>query len=123
MANRRPLMTDAANRKQNEYAERVEKERVNTTRAAAQAVMGTHAGRLLLWELLERAGVFQSIWSANAEIHYKAGRQDFGHELMALLVDANEELYEQMSREARARVKREDRTSAAVQAETAEEQS
>jgi hypothetical protein len=115
---RQPLMTDASSRKQNEYAARVEKDRAELLRQSVQAVLGTHAGRLVFWELLERAGIYQSIWTPNAEIHYRAGRQDFGHELQALLVDANEELYEQMAREARARVKREERASAAVQVET-----
>jgi hypothetical protein len=118
---RHPLMTDAASRKQNDYAARVEKDRAELLRSSIQAVMGTTAGRLLMWELLERAGVYQSIWTPNAEIHYRAGRQDFGHELMALLTDANEELYEQMAREARHRVKREEAGSKAVQASTAEE--
>jgi hypothetical protein len=71
-----------------------------------EKVLGTIDGRAVIWELLSRAGIFNSIWESSARIHYNAGRQDFGHELLALVTACNEELYVQLEREARAQVKR-----------------
>lgn len=71
-----------------------------------RTVLGTPAGRFVFWDLLASAGVFRSIYHASALIHYNAGRQDFGHELIATLVEADEELYQIMEREMRALAKR-----------------
>lgn len=71
-----------------------------------RTVLGTVAGRAVFWHLLEAAGVFRSIWHNSAQIHYNAGRQDFGHELIATLLEADEELYQIMEREMRALAKR-----------------
>lgn len=73
-----------------------------------RAVLATVEGREFLRNQLELLGVFRSIWRANAEIHYLAGRQDAGHELMALLVEADEPAYLQMETEARERRRRAD---------------
>jgi hypothetical protein len=68
--------------------------------------MQSPAVRLVMWELLSQAGVYGSVWHASALIHYNAGRQDFGHELMAQLLDADEGAYDLMTKEARERAKR-----------------
>jgi hypothetical protein len=81
--------------------------------ANLRAVMALPYGRAVMWELISRAGVFRSVWSPNSEIHYKAGRQDYGHELLAELVSVDEELYQLMEREARARVRRDARATEA----------
>lgn len=73
-----------------------------------RAVLATVEGREFLRNWLEALGVFRSIWRPNAEIHFLAGRQDVGHELMALLSEADEAAYLQMETEARARRKRTD---------------
>lgn len=75
--------------------------------AALQAVMTTGEGRMVMWDLLGRAGVFRSVYAPGEEIRYLAGRQDFGHELMADLLRADEASYELMEREARQRARRE----------------
>lgn len=79
---------------------------------ALRTVMGTPEGRLVFGDrghgLLARAGVYRSIWEASAKIHYNAGRQDFGHELMAELLRADEGLYQLMETEARLLALRDD---------------
>jgi hypothetical protein len=73
-----------------------------------RAVMQTAAGRVVMWDLLARCKVFESIYESSSKIYYNAGRQDFGHELMALLLDLDDgRLYVQMEAEARARATRE----------------
>jgi len=109
------MALNAADPRQVKGAGRRQREREEQLRASVAAVMSLEAGRLVMWELLERAGVFRSVWSPNSEIHYKAGRQDYGHELMATLLETNEGLYELMQREARARDRKNDVTAAAEQ--------
>lgn len=102
----RAAVRNAADPVQVRRAGKKDQDKGELFRAALVAVMGTVPGRAFVWGLLERAGVYQSIWSPNAEIHYRAGRQDYGHELMADVLAADEELFLQMEREARGRVKK-----------------
>lgn len=102
----RAAVRNAADPEQVKRAGRREADARMQLAASFKAVMGTVDGRAVMWNLLERAGVFQSIWTPSAEIHYRAGRQDYGHELMALLTGIDEDLYDLMAREARARNKR-----------------
>lgn len=79
------------------------------------------AGRFVLWDLLERAGIYRSIVAPSPEIHYNAGRQDFGHELLALVVACDEELYALMEKEARERKAKENRATDAAHTPKSEE--
>lgn len=96
---RSSLVKNAADPKQVKFAEQFEKRRDERFRAAISAVMGTPDGRVVLAQLIRRAGVYKSIWHPSSEIHYNAGRQDYGHELMADLVAIDEDLYQLMERE------------------------
>lgn len=90
------------------YAERKARRQRREYLLALRAVLETEGGRLVLSHILQSAGIYRSIWTASAEIHYRAGRQDFGHEVQLDLVAASDELYEQMERESRARFRREE---------------
>lgn len=118
--NDRAQVRNAATPAQVKGAGRRQREAEELRRASYAEVMSTMAGRLVMWDLLESAGVFRSIWSANAEIHYRAGQQDFGHLIMATLLETNEGLYELMQREARTRARNADTTAAAEQTRPAE---
>lgn len=98
---------NAADEKQVSRAARKDRRKDAQRLAMTLAVLGTPEGRAFCWELLEKARVFESIWHPSAAIHYNAGRQDFGHELMADLIKADERLYLQMETEARGRARRE----------------
>ena len=102
----RAEVLNAADPAQVKRADRRDRDRRADYLSAVKAVLGTPAGRTMCWGLLERAGVFQSVWHSSALIHYNAGRQDFGHALMALFIEADEEAYQLMESEARARMKR-----------------
>jgi len=65
-----------------------------------QAILGSVEGRRFLWSVLEKCGVFQSIWTPSAQIHYLAGQQDIGHWLMAQIVDADQDAFLKMQKEA-----------------------
>lgn len=77
---------NAADPQQVKRAGRKERDRDARKAWALRRVLEAPEGRLLVWELLADAGVFRSIWHPSAAIHYNAGRQDFGHELMAAVI-------------------------------------
>jgi len=107
MAEPRAEVRNAADAEQVKRAERKTVRREAIRAANIKAVMSTVEGRAFVWDLLERARVFESIWHPSAAIHYNAGRQDFGHELQALVLGVDEDSYDLMAREARGRAKRE----------------
>lgn len=57
--------------------------------ADIKIVLSEESGRRFVWRLLEHARVFESIYEMNAKIHYNAGMQDFGHFIMAEIVEAD----------------------------------
>jgi len=115
MAEPRALVKNAADEKQVRHAQRKEKQRSERFEHALRAVMATPQGRVVMWELLTRAGIYRSVWEASARIHYNAGKQDYGHELLATLIDVDEAAYQLMEREMRAFDRNEARETAAVQ--------
>jgi alkanesulfonate monooxygenase SsuD/methylene tetrahydromethanopterin reductase-like flavin-dependent oxidoreductase (luciferase family) len=102
---RAPYVTNASDRDQVAAARRITAEQRRRFQAALKAVLSTYDGRLVLYRMLEVAGIFKSIYAPNAEIYYRAGRQDYGHELMVELADCDETLYLEMEREARQRAR------------------
>lgn len=100
-------MANAADPKAVKEAARKDKERAARYRDNLQEVLGTPSGRLVMWELLSVAGVFESMFHRDAGVMaYNAGRQDFGHRIMADILAADETLYLVMEREARERATR-----------------
>lgn len=103
----RPYQRNAASPKQNKLLERLEDRRERDRRGAYLAVMATPEGRFVMWDLILAAGVFKPLWVPSAEIHERAGRHDFGLELMQRLQLTEPDLFQQMEREWWAREKRE----------------
>lgn len=65
---------------------------------ALREVMGTEAGQIVLLErehgLLARFGEHRSCYSSDAlEMAYRSGRQDAAREILALIVEADEQKY------------------------------
>lgn len=116
MSRQRAHVRNAADPQQVKRAARKQREADEDRIAAIRVVLQTVEGRRVFWDLLSAAGVFRSIWHPSAEIHYNAGRQDFGHEMMADLLLADEDAWELMQREARARQRQEDRETDAAHA-------
>lgn len=103
-------MRNAADPRQVRAAERIDKRRDERFLTALAQVVDTPQGRIVFAELIRRAGVYRSIWSPSAEIHYMAGQQDFGHMLMATLVDMSLDHFQLMEREEWAWLKQEQRS-------------
>lgn len=116
MAPPRTLQRNAADPEQVKHAERKARQHAERFAESLQAVMQMPAGRFVLWVLLERAGIYRSVWDASgSRITYNAGKQDYGHELLASMLEADEDAYQLMEREMRAWLKSEARETAAVQ--------
>ena len=110
----RAEVRNAADPQQVRRAARKEKDREALLADALRSTLSQPAGRFVLWDLLERAGIYTSVFAASDRIYYNAGRQDFGHELLALLVACDEDLYALMEKEARDRKVRENRSTDAA---------
>lgn len=119
----RAAVKNAADRQQVRSAERLQVRTRAEYLAALVEVMATPTGRRVLWELLTIARIHGSVFSSNTtDMAYLAGRQDYGHELLADLLEADEDLYALLEQEARARNRKRDRTIEAQRTLSAEEQ-
>lgn len=97
-----PLVTNAADEGQVKSAGIKEKIGRDRDLDDMKKVLATDFGRRFVWRLLSRAKVFESIFETSSKIYYNAGIQDFGHYLVAEVVDANPDAYIQMMLDSRA---------------------
>lgn len=67
-----------------------------------KTVLSTREGRRYIWSLLCKCGCFKSIWEQSAKIHYNAGQQDIGLEILAEMKSIDSELFAKMFLEAKA---------------------
>lgn len=95
----KPLVTDAADKKQIKSAEQKEKIMRDRELSDIAMVASTIEGRRFLWRVLEKCRVFETIWENSARIHYNAGQQDLGHFVMAEIVETKKEILFQMMTE------------------------
>ncbi len=91
---------NAADEKQVKSAGHKERLRERERRTDLKAILDTVEGRRFLWGQLGKCKVYESIWESSAKIHYNAGKQDLGHELMDEIIRASPEAYLQMQKEA-----------------------
>lgn len=112
---KKPEVVNAADPKQVKRAGRIEKEREASFLDGLREVMGTAAGRALVWQLIGRTKVYSSVFDRDAGVMaYLSGRQDVGHELLASAIECDATLYLDMEREARERdVRAQEATNAA----------
>jgi hypothetical protein len=108
---------NAAQPRHVEHAEERTQRIAKEERRALHEVLKTYEGRRVLWRVLSACGIYESVYRGTpTDTAFRAGRQDLGHQLQAWLLDANDSLYDQMAREARARAKQEESVDRAVQA-------
>lgn len=110
---------NAADRRQVEAASRRQKDARRQELEDVKVVLSSRPGRRFVWRLLEQARIFASVMAADGVIQYQAGRQDFGHELMALLEQADGEALFTMMREAREERVKQERSRTAEQTPSA----
>lgn len=114
------FVRNAADPKQVGWAKRREEDRSAAIAAGLKAVLGTVDGRRVIGELIDLAGVYRTVYDhSGSTMYYQEGRRNFGLELMAMCIDADERLYEQMEREIRAARRAVAREAGAVQSSTA----
>lgn len=114
----RSLQRNAADPDQVRFAERKEAQAQELFELGLKAVMATKEGRVVIWGLLDRAGVYRSPFDpSGSKIYYNAGRSDFGRELLALAIEHAEDDYLRMEAEARRRARSVGREADAVQAD------
>jgi hypothetical protein len=95
---------NAADRKQVRHAARSSKQDEEQLRGAYLDVMRTPSGRRVMWDMLERCKIHESVFDPHGSwMAYNAGRQDVGHELEAELARLDTRLFLDMEREARLR--------------------
>ncbi len=70
-------------------------------KAALKKLMGDPEGRMFMWDLLGRCGVFHLSFSSDALVMaFKEGRRDVGNHLMGEITRISPELYMKMVVEA-----------------------
>lgn len=93
---------NAASRREIEQAKARQKRRQARMKEAFRKVLETKEGRLVLWEIISSAGVYETPWDGHAMTMAKnVGRGDFGRELLADLANLDESLFMLMEAEAR----------------------
>ena len=115
MGDRRPLVRNAADPRQVNYARRKTKDTDKQLAAALRIVLSTYEGRLVWATFLEGAGLYEASFDHSGSVMYfKEGRRNQGLEWQARLVAADEQLFELLERERRARARRLDNETEAV---------
>lgn len=110
MAEPRAEVRNAADPQQVKRAARKEQRREDQRLAIYKAVLATSDGRAVFWDLLESAGLWKTVSNPHGGRQSELiGRRDFGLELTAMLIRADEDGYLRMETEARARARAEAR--------------
>lgn len=96
------LVKNASDPRQVQHARRKDRDKRVRELRDLQTMLALPEGRRFLWRLLGHCRVNESIWHPSALIHHNSGMQDVGHFIQAEIVDANEDAYFTMMKEARA---------------------
>ena len=105
----RALVRNAADPKQVHRAGQREKDREARLRSNLASSLQYPEARYVFAELLDRAGLYATVFDHSGSVmNFKEGRRSFGLEIRALLEAASETLTDQMDRERRSRMRRED---------------
>lgn len=95
-------MANAASERQVRAAAKREKDNQERFLAGLKHVLTTPQGRACMWGILAEAGVYRSVWADHgSRMAFNVGQQDFGHWMVAQLLEADETLFQIMEREGR----------------------
>lgn len=104
-----PPARNAADPKQVRQAKRSAGDHEKAVEAAYRELMGTPAGRMAMWDQLERHGLYKTVFDPHGSwMAFNAGKHSMGLELQALLVRVAPKEYLRMEEEARLRQARND---------------
>jgi hypothetical protein len=100
----RALTRNAADRADVARARQQERLRDERFRAALCRVLATPDGREVLSAVIERAGVFETVYDhSGSTMYFKEGRRNYGLEWQATVIAADEAAFELLERERHAR--------------------
>lgn len=85
----KPVVKNAADPKQVKSGKKKAKLRREQELFDLKALLETPQGRRVMWRLLAKAGMFNSIYESSSRIYYNAGRQDYGFWLWSELEKAH----------------------------------
>lgn len=97
---RRAMVRSASDPEQVGNAKLTEKVRRANELAEMREVLGTRAGRNVLWRQLCQCHLFETITVQSSEIYVRSGRRDAGLALIAEITQADPQAYLLMQREA-----------------------
>ena len=95
----RSLVKNAAAKNQVKKARNKEERLREEELGDLKALLKSKEGRRIVWRMLAKCRVFESIWEGSARIHFNAGQQDLGHWLLAEVTEADDEALLIMMRE------------------------
>lgn len=100
---KKPLVTNAADRKQVKQAEKVVRSNQEYYMDSLKNVMATKDGRRVLWDFLSKCGIYAEIWEPSAKIHFNAGKRSVGLKVLGDITECDEDLFLIMQKENRER--------------------
>jgi hypothetical protein len=100
MADRAPLVTNAASKKQVERAAKVKHFLDEKDRREFGELLDDPKFRRYLWALLGFCKINETIFEQSSRIYYNAGVQDVGHRILAQILEARPQTYLLMMQEA-----------------------
>lgn len=64
-------------------------------------VLSTVGGRRFVWKMLDKAGLFKTSWHPSAQIHFLEGKRAVALELLADLIEADEDSFVKLMAESK----------------------
>ncbi len=106
MSRRRAGVGNAADPRQVQRAGDRDRDREAFRLAIAKRVLSTPEGRAFVADILERAGLERTVFDEHgSRMYFNEGRRNFGLELKAFALEADEQAFELLERERRERVR------------------
>jgi hypothetical protein len=65
-----------------------------------KVVLGSKEGRAVLWDILDRCKTLLPVWDSSSRIHYNAGRQELGQDLLRDILSIDGQIFLLMKGEA-----------------------
>ena len=92
---------NAADSEAVEKSERAKKIKRDQYIADMSFLLGDPRGRRVIWELLERGGVFRISFTGNSETFFNEGKRQIALSLLEDVMESRPDAYLQMSKEAK----------------------
>lgn len=95
-----PVVSNAADKGQVAAASKKEKYGRERQLDDWCVILSIPEGRRVIWQLLGKAKIHETIFETSSRIYYNAGQQDFGHYIMSEATEAQPDAFLKMMMEA-----------------------